>query len=50
MKNLVMIQARCGSTRLPNKVMKELCGKPALQWMLERVQRSKTVDEVMVVT
>ena len=50
MKYLVMIQARCGSTRLPNKVMKDLCGKPALQRMIERVQRSKYADEVMVVT
>lgn len=50
MKYLAMIQARCGSTRLPNKVMKDLCGKPALQRMIERVQRSKRVDEVMVVT
>jgi spore coat polysaccharide biosynthesis protein SpsF (cytidylyltransferase family) len=45
-----MIQARCGSTRLPNKVLKDLCGKPALQRMIERVQKSKKVDEVMVVT
>ena len=50
MKYLVLIQARCGSTRLPNKVLKDLCGKPALQRMIERVQRSKVVDEVMVVT
>lgn len=50
MKYVVMIQARCGSTRLPNKVLKDLCGKPALQRMIERVQRSKLVDEVMVVT
>ncbi len=50
MKYLVMIQARCGSSRLPNKVLKDLCGKPALQRMIERVQRSKLIDEVMVVT
>ena len=50
MKYLVMIQARCGSTRLPNKVLKDLCGKPALQRMIERVQNSKHIDEVMVVT
>ncbi len=50
MKYLVIIQARCGSTRLPNKVLKDLCGKPALQRMIERVKRSKQVDEVMVVT
>jgi spore coat polysaccharide biosynthesis protein SpsF (cytidylyltransferase family) len=50
MKYLAMIQARCGSTRLPNKVLMDLCGKPALQRMIERVQRSQSVDEVMVVT
>lgn len=50
MKYLVMIQARCGSVRLPNKVLMDLCGKPALSRMIERVQRSKLVDEVMVVT
>ena len=50
MKYLVMIQARCGSTRLPNKVLKPLAGKPALQRMIERVQMSKCVDEVMVIT
>ena len=50
MKYLAMIQARCGSSRLPNKVLKELCNKPMLQQMIERVQRSKYTDEVMVVT
>ena len=50
MKYLVLIQARCGSTRLPNKVLKDLCGKPALQRMIERVQRSRLADEVMVIT
>lgn len=50
MNYLAIIQARCGSTRLPNKVLKDLCGKPALQRMIERVQRSTLVDEVMVVT
>lgn len=50
MKYLAMIQARCGSTRLPNKVLKDLCGKPQLQRVIERVQRSRLVDEVMVIT
>lgn len=50
MKYLAMIQARCGSTRLPNKVLLDLCGKPALQRMIERVQLSKLIDDVMVVT
>ncbi len=45
-----MIQARCGSTRLPNKVLADLCGKTVLSRIIERVQKSKLVDEVMVVT
>lgn len=50
MEYLVLIQARCGSTRLPNKVLKNLCGKPVLQRLIERVQRSRKIDEVMVIT
>lgn len=50
MKYLVLIQARVGSSRLPNKVLKDICGKPDLQWVVERVIRSKKIDEVMVIT
>lgn len=50
MKYMVMIQARCGSSRLPNKVLKEFSGKSDLQWVIERVQRSRHIDEVMVLT
>lgn len=50
MKYLVIIQARCGSTRLPNKVLMDLCGKPVLQRMIERVQKSKLIDDIIVVT
>lgn len=50
MKYLAMIQARCGSTRLPSKVMKDLCGKTALERMIDRVMLAKHVNETMVVT
>lgn len=50
MKFLVLIQARCGSSRLPNKVMKVIAEKTDLQWVIERVNRSKNIDEVMIVT
>ena len=49
-KFLVIIQARCGSTRLPGKVMKPLAGKPAILRMVERVKRSKLIDEIVVAT
>lgn len=50
MKYVAMIQARCGSSRLPNKVMKPLCGKPVLERVIERVKKSTLVDEVVVIT
>lgn len=50
MKFLVLIQARMGSSRLPGKVMKDLAGKPEVQWVLERVARSKRIDELMLLT
>lgn len=50
MKYLAIIQARCGSSRLPRKVLLDLAGEPSLQRMIERVQRSKYIDEVIVVT
>ena len=50
MKFLVIIQARCGSSRLPAKVLKDIEGKTALEQMLGRVSRSKNIDEIMVAT
>lgn len=50
MKFLAVIQARCGSSRLPSKVLKDLCGKTVLERVIERVQKSSYVNEVMVAT
>ena len=46
----MIIQARMGSTRLPEKIMKNACGKPLLQHLLERVQKSETVDKIIIAT
>lgn len=47
---IVIIQARMGSTRLPGKVMKEICGKPILWHVINRVSAAKLVDKVVVAT
>ncbi|MDP2648510.1 MAG: glycosyltransferase family protein [bacterium] len=49
-KIVAIIQARTGSTRLPQKVLQPLLGKPMLERMLERVKRAKTLDAIVVAT
>lgn len=50
MKVVAIIQARCSSTRLPNKVLKKIIGKPMLQLQIERIQHCKKIDELVVAT
>jgi spore coat polysaccharide biosynthesis protein SpsF len=47
MKIIAIIQARMGSTRLPGKVMADICGKPLLQYVVDRVEQSN-VNEIVV--
>jgi len=44
MKTVAIIQARMGSTRLPGKVMADLCGHPVIEWVVHRVRKAKLVD------
>lgn len=50
MKILATVQARLSSSRLPGKVLKEICGKPTLLWLIERIQKSLLIDDVVVAT
>ena len=50
MRTVAVIQARMGSTRLPNKVLAELGGRPMLAQVVARVRRARTIDEVVVAT
>ncbi|WP_037353034.1 cytidylyltransferase domain-containing protein [Selenomonas sp. FC4001] len=49
-KVVAIIEARMTSTRLPGKVLMQGCGKPLLQHMIERLKRSKHLDDVIVAT
>lgn len=44
------IEARMTSSRLPGKVLMKYCEKPNLQHIIERLKRSKYLDEVVVAT
>ena len=50
LNTLAIIQARIASTRLPNKVLLDIAGQPALAHVVERTRRAKTIDEVVVAT
>lgn len=45
-----IIQARMGSTRLPGKSLADVCGKPMLERVVERVRTSSLIDDVVIAT
>ena len=45
-----IIPARYPSVRFPGKILTPICGRPLIQWVIERVQQAKTLDEVVVAT
>jgi len=47
---VAIIQARMGSTRLPGKIMKKICGKKILEYVLERVKKAKRLNNIIVAT
>jgi glutamate-1-semialdehyde 2,1-aminomutase len=50
MKIVAIVQARMGSTRLPNKVMKPICGIPMTELLLSRLSRAKELDQIIIAT
>ncbi len=50
MKVVALVQARMGSTRLPNKVMKPVGGVPMIELLLSRLSASREIDRIVVAT
>jgi glutamate-1-semialdehyde 2,1-aminomutase len=50
MKVVAIVQARMGSTRLPNKVMKLINGTPMIEILLARLARAEELDEIILAT
>ena len=50
MKTGIIIQARLGSTRLPQKMMLKLNSQAIIEYLLNRLQDTAFVDEVIVAT
>ena len=50
MKIVAIVQARMGSTRLPNKVMKAIGGVPMIELLLARLARAREISQIIVAT
>ena len=48
--NLAVLQARMTSTRLPGKVLRPVLGEPMIARQIERLRRSRRIDELVVAT
>lgn len=49
-KVIAVIPARGGSKRVPKKNIKELKGKPLIEWTLDEAYKSKEIHEVLIST
>ncbi len=50
MNTAAIIEARMTSTRLPGKVLLPILGRPTLELLVERLRRSRRIDQVIVAT
>jgi len=50
MKVVCIVQARLGSTRFPNKVLKKIGNKTIIEILLSRIKKSKYLDQIVLAT
>jgi spore coat polysaccharide biosynthesis protein SpsF len=48
--NCIFISVRNSSTRLPNKAILDLCGKPTIQHLIESMMNSRSADKIILCT
>src|SRR5262245_53462667 len=50
MKTIAVVQARMGSTRLPNKVMRSINGRPMIELLLARLSKATRINRILLAT
>ena len=50
MKSIITITVRLKSSRLKRKALKDICGKPMLVHLIERLKQSKLAEEIVMCT
>ena len=46
----IIIQARLGSSRLPGKILKKIGDKSVLEYLIDRLKRSRLAEQIIVAT
>lgn len=47
---VAIIQGRMASSRLPEKIMQDIEGKPMLAWVIDQARKARYIDQVVVAT
>lgn len=50
MKIVAIVQARMNSSRLPGKVLAEIEGRPMLEYLIGRISKASSINEIIVAT
>ena len=50
MKVVATVQVRMNSSRLPGKILKKILDRPILDYLVERLNRAKLIDEIVIAT
>jgi len=50
MRRVIIVQARTTSSRLPGKVLQDICGRPMLGRILDRLKLCQASDDIVVAT
>src|SRR5215468_11244467 len=50
MKTIAVVQARMGSTRFPNKVMRSINGRPMIELLLMRLAKARRIGCILLAT
>jgi len=47
---VAIVEARMTSSRLPGKVLMDVCGKPALEHLVDRLRQVEALDDIVIAT
>ena len=49
-KTIAIVQARLTSTRFPKKILEKINGKTLIEILINRLNKSKNIDQIIIAT